>query len=108
MSPDNHYSSTYVKRLVSASTNLTAAFPHLAKLLLDNSADFRGLTIFLGDTADFVIGVRVFGEDGAPMVLWSSGDDPLVALLNVDKGLARGIFKVDKRAVLPPVPPPPD
>ena len=99
MSPDNHHRSPFVLRLQAATSALVGGFPHLALYLVDRPADCRGLTMFLGDTAEWVVGLRIFSDDGSPEVLWSSGDDPLIALINLDKAVGRGNFKVDKRAV---------
>ena len=77
MSPDNYEGHPFVQRVVAGSKGLAAGFPQLAKILLASPSDVRGLTLFLGDTNEYVVGLRTFGDDGTPMVCWSSGEDVL-------------------------------
>lgn len=95
MSPDQYKNNPVVQRLIRTSGNLNAAFPSIAKYIVNYPEDFRGLTMFLGDTAEIVVGLRVFGEDGAPEVCWSSGNTPIEALMNLDSGIGNGKFRDD-------------
>lgn len=96
MSPDNWYSNPSVVRLIDASKGLVMAFPDLGYLLASAPDEVRGLSLFLGDTAEFVVGIKRFGDDGAPEVMWSSGSSPLEALINLDKGVRAGKWREDK------------
>lgn len=99
MSPDNYKSHPFVKRMVEASNAMTTAFPQLSHYLIHQVGDMRGLTMFVGDTAEYVVGLRAFNGVGEPVVCWSSGDDPLLALLNLEKALADHRWIIDKKAV---------
>lgn len=99
MSPDNWKSNPVVKRLIQTSTDFTSALPSLGKHMLAEDMSFRGLTMFIGDTADVVVGYRAFDDDGTPVVMWSSGSSVLEALINIDKAVGTGNFKVDKKAL---------
>lgn len=101
MSPDNWKSNPIVVRLVKTTSGITEALPNVAKILLADDSQFRGLSMFIGDNADVVIGFRIFGDDGTPEVLWSSGNSVLEALINLDKAVGSGNFKVDKKALSP-------
>lgn len=101
MSPDNWKSNPVVKRLLETQASLGTALPHFASLALTEYPDFTGLSIFLGDTNEFVVGVRKTDDDGTPMVLWSSGSSVLECLINMDKALAGGKWRVDKRNASP-------
>jgi len=104
MSPDQYIQLPIFKKMLKATTGLVEGFPSLGKLLVSDPSDVRGLTLFLGDTAEYVVGLRVFGDDGAPMIMWSSGGTILEALMNLDRAVATGNFKSDQKAV-PPAPP---
>lgn len=99
MSPDQYASNPFVQRLIDVNQHFTASFPNISRHMLRNTEDFRGLTMFLGDTAEYVVGLRTFSPDGTPMVCWSSGFDPIMALLNLDKGCRDERFVVDKKAI---------
>ena len=99
MSPDQYKTHPFVKRLLLSSNSITKGFPHLSVYMIDRPSDFRGLAMFLADSAEFVCGFRTFSDDGTPMVCWSSGDDPIMALINLDKGVGDGRFIVDKKAL---------
>jgi len=99
MSPDNWKGNPVVAKLIKTQAGILEALPSLGKLMIGDDGSFRGLTVFLGDTAEFVVGVRTFGDDGSPMVLWSSGGTMLEALINTDRAVASGNFKVDKKAL---------
>lgn len=99
MSPDQYKSHPFVKRMVEAATAIEKAFPQLAHYLIHSDRDLRGFTMFQGDKADYVIGLRCWDSDGSPIVCWSSGDDPLLAFLNLEKALAEHRFIVDKKAL---------
>ena len=99
MSPDQYKSHPFVKRLIQTTQGLTQALPHVARYLTDPQVDFRGLTMFQGDNAEFVVGLRSYDVDGAPSVCWSSGDDPLFALINLDKAIGDGRFYPDKKEI---------
>lgn len=107
MSPDNYATHPFVVRHKQAVTGFAQAFPNLSAYFLSRSSDFRGLTMFLGDTAEFVVGLRAFNSDGAPVIMWSSGEDPLMAFINLDKQVASGSFRIDKKALASSPPPPP-
>jgi len=107
MTKQDQYHSPYVARLIQGATGLSQGFPHLSSYLTEPEYGFRGLTMFLGDTADVVVGLRIFGDDGTPMVMWSSGDDALMALINLDKAVRNSDFKVDKKAAGVSSSPPP-
>lgn len=99
MSPDQYKQHPFVKMMIKASSNLLEAIPEISYYLIHNPADFRGFTMFLGDQAEWVVGLRAYDGEGAPIVCWSSGDDPLLALLNLEKGLREHRFIKDKKAV---------
>ena len=99
MSPDNYKRNPLVKQLIASSEGIASAFPHLARFLVREPESFRGLSMFIGDTADIVVGLRTFSDDGTPMILWSSGADPMFALINLNKACGAGNFKVDTKAV---------
>ena len=77
--------------------NFLVALPALAKLTLDPEGGFRGLTCFLGDGANVVVGVKRFNSDGDAQVIWSSGSDFLDALLNLCDAVRSGKWRIDKR-----------
>lgn len=99
MSPDQYKNHPFIKRLISASTGFTQAFPYLAKYVTEHNADMRGLTMFQGDTNEWVIGLRSYDFDGQPTVCWSSGDDVLMAFINLDKCISDGKFYPDKKEI---------
>jgi len=96
MSPDNWYSNPAVARIIDANKGLVLAFPSLGTFLADTPDDVAGLTMFLGDTAEFVVGLKRFADDGSPEILWSSGNSPIEALINLDKGVRSGKWRPDK------------
>jgi len=96
MSRDNWEHSPVVRRLIDASAGFSKAFPSLANLFIDSPADFRGFTMFLGDTNEVVAGLRRFGDDGALEILWSSGASPVECLINLDRAVASGKWREDK------------
>ena len=102
MSPDNWHSSPAVRRLVDASANLSKAVPHIAPYFTTRESDLRGLTLFLGDTNDYVIGLKRFGDDGSLEIIWSSGATALECLTNLDKAVQGGKWREDKRALAAP------
>lgn len=99
MSPDQYANNPFVQQLIKVNANFTTAFPNISRHMIRNIGDFRGLTMFLGDTAEFVVGLRTFSDDGTPMVCWSSGFDPIMALINLDKGCRDDRFVKDKKAI---------
>ena len=99
MSPDNYSKNPFVQRLLKADSGFSQAFPSLAQFMFRQPADFRGLTMFLGDSADVVVGLRAFDSDGSPTICWSSGEDVLIALVNLDKAVGEGRFRVDTKAL---------
>lgn len=96
MSPDNWERNPVVVKLIKTASALTEALPNFCNLALADPTDFRGLTIFLGDTNDFVAGVRRFSDDGTPEVMWSSGTTVLECLINLDKKINAGKWREDK------------
>jgi len=98
MSPDNWKKNPYVQRPVTVSAGLSASLPHVAPYLVEPDSDFRGLTLFIGDTAEFVVGLRRFSDDGSPEVMWSSGYSVVEALINLDRAVSSGKWREDKSA----------
>ena len=96
MSPDQWKNNPAIQQLINVSTNLDKALPHLCNYLIKQPNDFRGLTIFLGDTAEYVIGGRRFNDKGEPEVVWSSGPTPLDALINCEKAVLSDRWRLDK------------
>lgn len=76
---------------------LSVAVPRLVKAALDEEHSFRGLTVFLGDNANVVIGLKRFHENGEAQVLWTSGRDLIDALVMLEEGLRVDAWKIDKR-----------
>lgn len=77
----------------------TTVCPHLAPYFGKRSSDFRGLSAFIGEAGDTVVGFRIFSDDGSPQVCWSSGEDLFFALLNLDRAVGGGRFRPDKKAI---------
>jgi hypothetical protein len=86
------------KRYFDVHDNLITVLKYLTPALLDEKDTFRGLTMFQGDNNAYVVGVKRWGFDGRPEIIWSSGKDPLDALIAVDLAIKTGSWKVDKRA----------
>lgn len=99
MSPDNWARNPIVVRIMESAASLSKAFPSLAELLLAEPTDFAGITIFLGDTNEFVCGLRRFDHEGTPQILWSSGTSPLECLINTDKAVRSGKWRLDTKAI---------
>lgn len=95
MSPDQYASNPVVQRLISAAEGIAKLLPNAAKYFTVAPTEFRGLTMFIGDNADVVIGLRIFDDDGQPVVIWGSGNDPLQALINLDQRVSTGNWKPD-------------
>ena len=70
--------------------------PKLAAFTLDPEEGFRGLTVFLGDTNNVVVGIKRFDFDGQAEVMWTSGLDLLDALVNLEAALSAGKWRIDK------------
>lgn len=97
MSPDQYYKNPKAARLQSVARFFVEALPELAFYVLDHPSDFVGVTAFLGEGGDIVVGFRVFGNEGQPLICWTSGDDFVDALVNLDKKVGSGGFKKDKK-----------
>lgn len=95
MSPDQYYLTPKLKEFSRKAESFMELFPALAVYVIDRPNDFRGLTMFLGDTAEYVVGIRIYNGDGGPEVCWSSADDPLSALISLNKRVGDGQFKID-------------
>lgn len=104
MSPDQYLELPIIRKMLKATAGLVEAFPSLGKYLVADPSDVRGMTLFLGDSNEYVVGLRIFGDDGSPMIMWSSGGTVLEALMNLDRAVATGNFKKDKKANPPPPP----
>lgn len=89
--------SNFIKEYNDALERLAVAYPRLYKLSQDQEAPFRGLTIFTGDAGNLVIGARRWGPDGKGQVLWTSGDDLVLALLALERALATPKWRNDKK-----------
>jgi len=87
----------WLKAYSQAHESLAVAFPSLTNFLTHADGPFRGLTAFLGDNNNVVMGIKRFADDGTPEIIWTSGQDPLVALMELDNALRVGKWKVDKR-----------
>jgi len=101
MSMDNWYISPAMKKYISLSQVIHEQLPTLHPYLVNHDGSFRGFTMFLGDSADVVVGLKTFGEDGSPLICWGSGDSPMEALLNIEKRVSSGALKMDKKAANP-------
>lgn len=77
---------------------LEEALPNIAPYLLEAQATFRGMTMFRGDTQDWIVGIRALDHYGKPVICWGSGRTPLEALMNVDVRVGDNAFKIDKKA----------
>lgn len=96
MSRDQDYMSPEIKLLIEGGKLFKMLWPELWKFVVVHPADFRGLTVFLGDDANMVVGFRYFNDDGLPMICWGSGPDYFLAMRNVDRRLAQDKGKEDK------------
>lgn len=96
MSPDNYYTSPKATKLEVVARSLSISLPALSAYLVKRPQDCRGLTLFLGDGSDWVIGLRIFTDDGSPAVCWASGDDPIEAIYALEQRIKRDEFKPDK------------
>ena len=74
--------------------------PQVYSFLVNQSADFEGLTVKPKDGGVLVIAKRVNG-DGKPEVMFCGGYDTLAALADLDRALAAGNWKEDKPWVPP-------
>jgi len=98
MSPDQYKKNSGLLQRVNAYEHMKSAYPNLFDERKSRPDDFRGMTIFLGDSAELVAGWRYFNDDGSPMVVWSSGEDLPDLFYNLDKQVSNGAGRVDKYA----------
>lgn len=98
MSPDNHYQTPAAVKAQAHATFLKTNLPNIYRSVCLSATDFRGLTMFTGETDDIVVGLRYFNPDGIPCVRWSSGDDFITALANLNKALNRDDHYYDRKA----------
>ena len=77
---------------------LEEALPNIAPYFLEAQATFRGMTMFRGDTQDWIVGIRAIDHYGKHVICWGSGRTPLEALMNVDIRVGDQAFKEDKKA----------
>jgi len=99
MSPDQYYGNSKFKQMADKFTGLATSYPQIAKVTQQFSADFRGISVFIGDAGDLVCIVRKFDAAGIPVMLYCSGDDFMEVLFNVEKRLATVDFRDDKKAM---------
>lgn len=95
MSPDQYAFTKELKAQLKRAEGFQKMFPNFAEYMLMYIADFRGITMFIGDNAEYVVGFRIFDGDGAPVVCWGSGTDPFSALINTDIRVGQGSFRPD-------------
>lgn len=98
MSPDNYYQSPAAVKAQAHAAFLQTNLPNLYRSVCVSATDFRGLSMFIGETDDVVVGLRYFNDDGIPCVRWSSGDDFIVALANLNKALGTEGHYIDRKA----------
>ena len=98
MSPDNHSLPPGFRRWLDCAGALSGISNELGRLANEEQSDFRGWSVMLGSAGDYLCIVRRYDADGAPVILFSSGDDPLSAMMNVDKVLAARGYRPDKKA----------
>jgi len=89
---------SWLKEYMDKVEQMAVVFPALTNLAVNHPEDFRGMTCFRGDGNDVVVGMKRWSDDGKPEVIWSSGDDFLRAMMNMDKALKAGKWRVDKRS----------
>lgn len=92
--------SPHLTAYMNAHEVLASAFPSLMSTILDEDNPFDGITMFLGDNANVVVGLRRWGADGVNEVMWSSGDDFIAAMLALSQACNKGKWKVNKRKAL--------
>ena len=99
MSPDQYKAHPFIKKLLKTSESFSDAFPNIGKFFAESESDFRGIAMFMGEGESFVAGLKVFDADGQPVVMWRSGETPLLAFINLDKSVGDEEFRVDKKAL---------
>ena len=73
-------------------------FPHLHRFGNTRIQDFQSLSFFLGDKGDVMVLVKRFCDDEALEIMWSSGDDFVGALINLDRSLQNeDLWRPDKK-----------
>lgn len=96
MSPDQYYKNGRVEQLNAFAVRLQKSMPQACDLLMRHADDFNGIFIMLSDNGGVLGGIKKFGEDGAPLIAWFSGDDPIEALYNLDRRFHVLDWKPDK------------
>lgn len=86
-----------VRQLLERETAFRQAFPQLYAFLSTHEADFRGLSLLIGNQGGFLLVLKKFDDDGTPIVAFANGETPLDALFASEGCLAAGRFRPDKR-----------
>lgn len=97
MSPDQYTGNKALQQRNRSYEFLSKAYPNLFTSSSSDHLEFRGLTVFLGDTADYVGGWKWFADDGTPMVVWASGEDLPDCLYSLDRRVGQGGGRPDTK-----------
>lgn len=90
--PQSEYLQAYMAKL----EDLAVLLPNFMGMVNSGEMTASGLSIFLGDSNDWVGCVRAFDSEGAPVICWSSGNDVVSCLMNLDRALEYPKWKPDK------------
>lgn len=77
---------------------LAVPLPRFTNFITHADEPFRGLTVFLGDNNNVVIGLKRFSPEGELQIMWTSGSDLIQALMQLEDSLRIGKWRLDKRA----------
>ena len=97
MSPDQYnFLSAKQRRILEQRKTLADLFPHLQTFAVHQLTDFKGVSFFLGDRGDVMVCAKRFTDGPEGEILWSSGDDLVSALINLERSLADdSLWRVD-------------
>jgi len=92
----NTNTSAYIVERLENEERFAMSHPQIFKLLNSDQFSFRGLTCFIGDNNDCVVGLKAFAEEGQAVIMWSSGTDLIEAFKHLNQAVGVGKWRIDK------------
>lgn len=89
--------SPWIEKRIKNEEDFGILLPNIKRLSEDAEDIFTGCTVFIGDHSSVVGGVRRSRGDGTQEIIWTSGDDLLGCLLNLDEAVKLGKWRIDKK-----------
>ena len=89
--------SEFWRKYHGAMEDFAGFMPNLFAAINDADCPVHGLTFFTGDGGHVVVGIRRLSPEGVREVVWTSGEDFILAFLAVESTLPAAKWKPDKR-----------